>query len=174
MERKLHYVKVSLVLSLCLVFQIQTYAQSFLAAGTSASTKAARMSVGEGLAAHNQQELLELVTKAGLMPLLSNGEAYTFFTPSAEALAKYQGEAPETIKAFLSKHIVKGALTTADLKDGSDIRTIDGSKLRICRKKGAVIVDGVRLQTTDQVFSNGVMHQLKGAFQPSSATASNF
>ncbi len=173
MERKLHSIKILLLLFLWVAIQTSGQAQAFLATGTSASAKTARMSVGEGLAANNQQELLELVTKAGLMPLLSNGEAYTFFAPSPQALAKYQSEAPETLRSFLSKHIVKGAYTAADLRDGADVQTINGGKLRICKKKGAVIVDGVRLQATDQVFANGVMHQLKGAFQPA-ATASNF
>lgn len=166
MERKLHSFKIFLGLLLWVAIQTGGQAQSFLAAGTSVAAKTTRMSVGEGIAANNQQVLLDLVTKAGLMPLLTNGEAYTFFAPSPAAMAKYQGEAPETVKVFLSKHIVKGTLTAADLKDGADIRTIDSSKLRICKKKGTVMVDGVRLQTTDQVFANGVMHQLGGAFQP--------
>ncbi|WP_192822560.1 fasciclin domain-containing protein [Rufibacter sp. LB8] len=168
--RKFNYIKIIVALAVMLWLPFMMQAQSFLAAGAATTSKTARMSMGEGLAANNQQLLLDLVTKAGLMPLLSSGDTYTFFVPSAQALTAYQDAAPDKLRSFFSKHIIAGALTTADLRDGSDLKTIDGSKLRICKKKGATIVAGVRLQQEDQLFANGVIHQLKGAFQLTATT----
>lgn len=169
MNRKLHSIKIVLLLFLWMAISSSGQAQAFLAAGAVVSAKTARMSIGEGIAANNQEVLLDLITKAGLMPLLSNGGAYTFFAPSEEALMKYQGDTPEKLRTLFSKHIVASILTTAALKDGSDLKTIDGTTLRICRKKGAIILDGVRLEESDQLFANGIVHQLKGAFQPATS-----
>ncbi|GGK73161.1 hypothetical protein GCM10011405_21600 [Rufibacter glacialis] len=148
-----------------MLLQARSEGQSLMGK-VAASAKVSSLSLGEGIAQQNPL-LLELVTRAGLMPVLSNGEAYTFFAPAESTLAQHQQDSPEQLKAFLEQHIVKGSLTTQDLRDGADLTSLRGSSLRICRKKGDILVSGVRLTQPDQLFSNGVWHQMNGAFQPS-------
>ncbi|WP_205504301.1 fasciclin domain-containing protein [Rufibacter psychrotolerans] len=134
-----------------------------------ASSKVARLSLAEGIA-QKDRLLLDLVTKAGLMPVLSSGEELTFFAPSAQALALHQNDSPDQLRSFLEQHIVKGTFTKEALRDGADLKTLSGTNLRICKKKGAVLVSGVRLKETDQLYANGVWHRLNGAFQPETPT----
>ncbi|ALI98993.1 hypothetical protein DC20_08420 [Rufibacter tibetensis] len=153
---------------MCLWGQLRTDAQS-LTAKLAATASITNQSLGEGIAQKNQL-LLDMVTKAGLMPILSNGEEYTLFAPSASALTHHQNDSPDQLKTYLEQHIVKGSLTTEDLKDGADLKTINGNSLRICRKKGELLVSGVKLAKSDQRYLNGVWHQLNGSFQASKST----
>ncbi|WP_207433716.1 fasciclin domain-containing protein [Sabulibacter ruber] len=159
-----NYIKVGIVLCFCLALQFRGEAQAFMAE-VAATSKVARMSMAEGIA-QKDRLLLDLVTKAGLMPVLSNGEEHTLFAPSEQALMLHQGDSPDQLRAFLEQHIVKGALTKDALRDGANLKTLSGNSLRICRKKGTVMVSGVRLEETDQLYANGVWHRLNGAFQP--------
>ncbi|WP_181304818.1 fasciclin domain-containing protein [Rufibacter sp. XAAS-G3-1] len=168
MKAGLNDTKLWLVLCFCLCIQASGKAQS-LTAQVAATSRIAQVSLGEGIA-QKDQLLLDLVTKAGLMPVLSNGEEHTFFAPSAKALAQHKSDSPEQLRAFLEQHIVKGNFTTHDLRDGADIKAISGNNLRICRKKGSLLVSGVRLLKSDQLFMNGVWHQLNGAI-PSNASS---
>ncbi|RNI32312.1 fasciclin domain-containing protein [Rufibacter immobilis] len=165
MKRLFDYPKIFLALVLWLGLQAtKTEAQTFMAE-VAATTEVARMSLGEGIA-QKDQLLLDLITKAGLMPVLSSNEEHTLFAPSMQVLQQHAADTPEQLRAFLEQHIVKGHLTAEDLRDGHDLKALSGNNLRICRKKGAVIVSGVRLKETDQLYANGVWHRLNGAFQP--------
>lgn len=163
MEENYKNFKVLLALCLSLMVYSTSVGQTFLAA-SAATARVANMSLGEGLASTERQMLLNLVTKSGLMPVLSGSEAYTFFAPSEQSLQQYQDAKPEELRQLLSQHIVKGSLTSADLKDGSTIKSINGNTIRVYRKKGAVIVNGMRVKEADQMFANGVWHQLNGCF----------
>jgi uncharacterized surface protein with fasciclin (FAS1) repeats len=165
MKKNFTYLKMSLWVLLLTALPVAAQAQIAMT-GAAATAKVAQMTLAEGLT-HQHTLLLELVTKAGLMPLLSHNEPYTFFAPSEAALAPYKNASPDELREFLGQHLVASSLTSEDLKDGTDIKNINGNNLRIYRKKDAILVDGVRLQETDQMFTNGVWHQLNGAFQPS-------
>ncbi|MBC3539507.1 fasciclin domain-containing protein [Rufibacter sediminis] len=164
----LNFTKIGMVLCLGVLLQVTGQAQS-LEAKVASTSKVANLSMGEGIA-QKDRLLLDLVTKAGLMPVLSNGEEHTFFVPSAQALTQHQNDSPDQLRAFLEQHMVKGSLTTEDLRDGADIKTLNGNTLRVCRKKGALLVSGVRLLQSDQLYLNGVWHQLNGAVQTSTNT----
>ncbi|WP_210489818.1 fasciclin domain-containing protein [Rufibacter aurantiacus] len=164
----LNFTKICLVFCICLGLQANGEAQS-LVAKVAAVSKVNQTSLGEGIA-QKDPVLLDLVTKAGLMPMLTNGGEYTFFAPSGQALTQHQNDSPEQLRSFLEQHIVKGTLTTEDLRDGADIKSMGGNNLRVCRKKGNVMVSGLRLVKSDQLYMNGVWHQLSGAIQSSSST----
>ncbi|AKQ47053.1 hypothetical protein TH63_17665 [Rufibacter radiotolerans] len=164
MKKNFTYLKICLLLLVCTAVPIGTQAQVTVT-GAAATAKMAHMTLAEGIT-HKQTLLLELVTKAGLMPLLSHSDPYTFFAPSEAALAAYKDASPEDLRAFLGQHLVASSITSEDLKDGTDIKNINGNNLRIYRKKGAILVDGVKLLESDQLYTNGVWHQLNGALQP--------
>ncbi|RNI26982.1 fasciclin domain-containing protein [Rufibacter latericius] len=163
----LNFTKICLVFCLCFGLLANGWAQSMVAKVASA-TKVTNMSLAEGIA-QKDRTLLDLVTKAGLMPVLSGAGEYTFFAPSSATIAQHQNDSPDQLKTFLEQHIVQGTLTSDDLRDGADLKTLNGNNLRICRKKGNLMVSGVRLLTTDQQYMNGVWHQLNGTIQSSTS-----
>jgi uncharacterized surface protein with fasciclin (FAS1) repeats len=156
------YLKYFAGLCLFLMLHTEGLGQAFMADVVS-KTKVFRVQLVEGLA-KKDPHLLDLVTKAGLLPMLSGEKEYTIFAPSPQALVQHNQDTPDNLKAFLSRHIVQGTLTTQDLADGADIKTISGESLRICRKKGVLLINGVRLTETDKLYANGVWHRLNGSF----------
>lgn len=109
--------------------------------------------------------LADLVTKAGLAPLLSGGAPVTLLTPPESALQNLREESPERLRAILAAHIVKGEHMEQDLKDGASLTALSGNSLTICRVKGYTLVNGVRIQQADQKVKNGILHELEGVIR---------
>ncbi|TXK33732.1 fasciclin domain-containing protein [Pontibacter qinzhouensis] len=107
----------------------------------------------------NRPVLVSLLTKAGLVPMLSGDEAYTLLAPPEKDLEALKEESPEKLKQILSGYILKGAHLEKDLKDGSQIKVISGNSLTVCRKRGTLI-NGVRISAADNNVRNGVVHSL--------------
>lgn len=163
MRRELRILQISLLGAV--LWCTQQGAQAQVLASTAATSKVARMSMAEGIAANNRA-LLDLITKAGLVPVLSSSEAYTFLAPPPEAIPKLQQKSPEELKELFLDHILVGTVTSADFKDGTDVKTLGGGTLRVFRKKNSIWIDGLELKEADQLFVNGVLHQLSGIMQP--------
>ncbi|QHL88168.1 hypothetical protein GU926_12280 [Nibribacter ruber] len=148
---------------LCILVALPGASEAQVAtASTAVVTKAPLPTLAEGVLSSHQGLLVELVTKAGLMPTLSSAGAYTFFVPSEEGLTKLQTQSPDDLKSILSQHIVPGVVLMKDMRDGATLKTMGGGTLRILKKKDAILIDGIRITSGDQAFSNGVWHQLKG------------
>lgn len=109
-----------------------------------------------------QPELANLLTKAGLTPVLSGDETYTLLIPSAENLKSLEDQPAQRVRAVLSGHILKGKYLESDLKDGASVETLAGTKITVCRKKDYTLVDGVRIVNANHVLKNGVVHRLGG------------
>ena len=106
--------------------------------------------------------LASLLTTAGLVPVLSGNAPYTLLAPPEQALASLKNESPDKVRNILSGYILKGKYLETDLKDGASVETLNGNKIKICRKDGTM-VNGVLLTKTNQEVRNGVIHQLKNA-----------
>lgn len=104
--------------------------------------------------------LAELLTKAGYAPLLSCDNTYTILAPPESALRALQTASAAEVRATLAAHILKGNYLQSDLKEGSSIPTLAGSKLSIFRKKDQTLVNGVRILQADSKAKNGVIHGL--------------
>jgi len=104
--------------------------------------------------------LVELLTTAGLVPVLSGESAYTLLAPPEKTLAALLNQSPDKIKHALSGYIIKGNYLEKDLKDGATVETLRGDKLKVCRKNGT-LVNGVKLVATDKQVRNGVIHELQ-------------
>ncbi|WP_162054057.1 fasciclin domain-containing protein [Pontibacter pamirensis] len=104
--------------------------------------------------------LANLITKAGLTPILSDKELYTVLAPPEAELTALQQLAPARLRAVISNHILKGAYLEKDLKDGSTVETLARTKLNIFRKKDHTLVNGARIETKNIQVSNGVLHGL--------------
>ncbi|AMM50906.1 hypothetical protein TH61_06475 [Rufibacter sp. DG15C] len=161
MKRKLLILKIAFLA--CIGFALPSASQAQVVASAASTAKTPLPTLAEGIVSSNQTVLLDLVTKAGLMPILSNAGAYTFFAPSEEGLEQLKTKTPDELKTILSQHIVLGMITTKDMHDGARLKTLGGGSLRILKKKSDILIDGVRITSADQPFSNGVWHQIKGA-----------
>lgn len=129
-------------------------------------TALASQSANQTLVEHILQErplLLELLTTAGLIPALSNSTEYTLLAPPDEALRSFKEESPERLRLLLASHILKGKYLQKDLKDGAAVETLAGTNIRICRKKGYTLVNGVKINNTEAAIENGIVHHLGNA-----------
>jgi uncharacterized surface protein with fasciclin (FAS1) repeats len=121
----------------------------------------------ETIISSRQRPLLtQLLTTAGLVPVLSGGGPFTLFAPSEEALRKIQSEDPERLRTILSHHIVQGNFAAADLKEGVPIPTMCGKTVTVMRKKDRIMVSGVTITNPDMAANNGVIHGMADVIMP--------
>jgi uncharacterized surface protein with fasciclin (FAS1) repeats len=119
--------------------------------------------------------LVAAVKQAGLVETLSSAGPFTVFAPSNEAFAKVpkatlDGLMKPEMKADLTKiltyHVVAGAMKAADLKDGMELTTVQGGKLKVSMKDGVWMINDAKVTISDVVSSNGVTHVIDGVLMP--------
>jgi uncharacterized surface protein with fasciclin (FAS1) repeats len=54
----------------------------------------------------------------------------------------------------------------AELKDGTELTTVQGGKLKVSVHGGKVKIDGANVTTADVVASNGVVHLIDKVLMP--------
>ena len=54
----------------------------------------------------------------------------------------------------------------AELKDGTELTTVQGGKLKVSVQGGKVKIDGANVTTADVVASNGVVHLIDKVLMP--------
>ncbi|WP_243651030.1 fasciclin domain-containing protein [Hymenobacter gummosus] len=115
------------------------------------------------------------VKAAGLVETLKGTGPFTVFAPTntafealpagtVEGLLKPESKAKLT--KVLTYHVVPGALKAADLKDGQELTTVEGEKLKVTVKDGTVMVGGATVTIPDVVSSNGVTHVIDKVLLP--------
>lgn len=114
----------------------------------------------------NRPELVKLLTAAGLIPTLSNSSEYTLLAPPEDALQEYKEESPERLRLLLAGHIIKGKYLEKDFKDGATVQTLAGTNVRVCKKKGNTLVNGVAININDLAFRNGIVHGMGSTLNP--------
>ena len=127
--------------------------------------------VGTALISGVFTELAGLVADAGLIPTLRGGP-FTVFAPTNDAFAKLPTDVlhavqddPKTLARVLTYHVVAGALTVADLKEG-ELETVSGDMLTISKHDGKTFVNGNAITTADVAASNGVIHVMSDVLVP--------
>lgn len=73
----------------------------------------------------------------------------------------------EELKEILSYHVVADSLTTADLKNGQVLQTIDGEMIQISLAGEGAKVNGTKLVKTNIGAANGVIHVIDKVMIPS-------
>ncbi len=115
------------------------------------------------------------VKAAGLAETLSGAGPFTVFAPTNEAFAALPAGTVDNLlkpamKADLTKvltyHVVSGAYKAADLKDGMELTTVEGQKLKVSVKDGVVMVGDAKVTTADVISSNGVTHVIDAVLLP--------
>lgn len=124
--------------------------------------------------------LFRALRVSGLTEQAAGKGPYTVFAPTNEAFDKLPaGTLDELLKpaakAKLSKvlayHVVKGKLTSAQLQDGTKLRTVTGGVLTVGKQGDAVtITDGAGNTATvnqpDIEATNGVIHSIDAVLMP--------
>jgi len=103
---------------------------------------------------------------AGLVETLQSEELFTVFAPTDAAFAAIQTEVDKLLKPEsksklsegLKYHVVSGKTMVSNLKDGQELTTVEGSKLKVTLKVGNVTVGGERVTDSDISASIGVIH----------------
>ena len=136
--------------------------------------------VENAAAAKSVSTLVAAVKQAELVETLSGTGPFTVFAPTNAAFDKLPKGAvaglmdkasKAKLKGVLTYHVIPGRLVAADLKDGQELTTANGEKLRISIKDGKVMVGNGKdapatVQIPDVISSNGVTHVIDGVVLP--------
>jgi len=111
--------------------------------------------------------LVAAVVAGKLVDTLSGPGPFTVFAPTNEAFAKLPAATLkrlldpahiDELDAVLTYHVVAGAVHSTDLKPEQDVKSVEGSELRIVVRGGNVYVDRAKVVTANVDASNGVVH----------------
>jgi uncharacterized surface protein with fasciclin (FAS1) repeats len=128
-----------------------------------------------GVATDNAKTLTAAVTAAGLVETLQGTGPYTVFAPTDAAFAAIQNDVDNLLKPenkaqltkVLSCHVVSGKLLSSDLKDGEELTTIDGTKLKVTvTSDGKIMVGDANITVSDVAATNGVVHMIDKVILP--------
>lgn len=141
------------------------------------SSRAARAEDIVDIAAGNPDfsTLVTAVKAAGLVDTLKSAGPFTVFAPTNKAFAKIPKvklaailKDKKTLTAILTYHVVPGKVLAADvvkLKNGSKVKTVQGSTISVFNK-GGVKVNKSNVIKTDIMASNGVIHVIDTVLLP--------
>jgi transforming growth factor-beta-induced protein len=132
--------------------------------------------VANAVKANNVTTLVAAVQAAGLVDTLKGTGPFTVFAPTNDAFAKLptgtvdtllKPENKDQLVKILTYHVVPGRYTSADLKDGMTLKTVEGDTLKITVTNGKIWINGsAMVETADVISSNGVTHVINGVLLP--------
>ena len=126
------------------------------------------------LATESAKTLATAVKAAGLVTTLEGKGPFTVFAPKDAAFAAIQKDVDSLLKPenkskladVLTYHVVSGELMAADLKDGAELTTVQGGKLKVSIKDHKVMIGNAHVTTADVCASNGVVHLIDKVLLP--------
>lgn len=126
------------------------------------------------IATESAKTLAAAVKAADLVTTLEGAGPFTVFAPTDAAFAAIQKDVDNLLKpenkAHLAKvltyHVVSGNHLAADLKDGAELTTVQGGKLKVSLKDNKVMVGDACVTTADVYATNGVVHLIDKVLLP--------
>ena len=112
---------------------------------------------------------------SGLADKATSGGPFTVFAPTNDAFdALPAGTLDDLLKPankaklvdILTYHVVPGSVMAADLKDGQELTTVEGKKLKVSVNGSTVTVNGANVVKADVKSSNGVTHVIDKVLMP--------
>ena len=136
--------------------------------------------VQNAMGAKSVSTLVAAVSQAGLVETLSGPGPFTVFAPTNAAFEKLpkgaveglmKPESKAKLAGVLTYHVIAGRLVAADLKDGQELTTVNGAKLKVTVKDGKVMIGNGKdapatVQIADVISSNGVTHVIDSVILP--------
>lgn len=117
--------------------------------------------------------LMTALRAADLNGALSTAGPFTIFAPTNEAFKGLTGledmlksENKERLASLLKAHIVAGAITANDLRDGQTLTTLDGEPLVVSVMNNKIRINGAEIAQPDILATNGVLHAIKDVILP--------
>ena len=120
--------------------------------------------------------LVAAVQAAGLVDTLKGEGPFTVFAPTDEAFAALPAGTLEQLLAdpqgqltqILLYHVVPGKVMAADVKDGMEATTVQGSPVKFMVADGKVMINDANIVATDVEATNGVIHVIDKVILPPS------
>ena len=139
---------------------------------SSATTQTTAGTAGETIAA--AAHLVAALKAADLVSTLEGTGPFTVFAPTNQAFADIQPTVDKLLepankaelKKVLTYQVVPGTCTSADLKNGQKLKTVEGQDLTVSVKGGTVKVNDATVEKADIETSNGVVHIINGVLVP--------
>ena len=119
--------------------------------------------------------LVAAVKAAGLVETLKSAGPFTVFAPTNEAFnALPAGTVDNLLKeenksklvTVLTYHVVAGSYTSKNLKDGMDLKTVQGETIHISKKGNQLMVNDAKISITDVISNNGVTYVIDKVLMP--------
>ncbi len=122
----------------------------------------------------NLSTLVAALSAGELVDVFKGTDAYTVFAPTNDAFAAIQStvdmllkpENKSKLQNVLKYHVVAGKVMAADLKDGQELTTLQGEKIKVANKGGKVFVGGAEVTNPDVAVNNGVVHMTNKVLVP--------
>ena len=118
------------------------------------------------------QTLLTAVDAAGLGETLAGGGPFTVFAPTDDAFATLPQETvqglladPPALVRVVTYHVVAGRLTSAQITQDSEQKTVEGGVLNIAVNGGVTVNDATVIRA-DVEAENGVIHVIDRVLIP--------
>lgn len=126
------------------------------------------------LATESAKTLTAAVKAASLVDTLKGKGPFTVFAPTDAAFSSIQKDVDGLLKPenktklakVLNYHVISGKLKTADLKDGQELTTVQGEKLKVSVKDKKVMVGGANVTGAELDASNGIIHVIDKVLMP--------
>merc|ERR1712125_22374 len=108
---------------------------------------------------------------------------FTVFAPTDDAFAALPSalvrclllpENKGALTSILTYHVADGSVVSADLSDGQEVPTLEGSTVAIDVSDSGVNVNGANVVIADVPAANGVIHAIDGVLVPPSIDVTAF
>jgi len=86
------------------------------------------------------------------------------YSKRVDSLLKPENKAK--LASILTYHVVSGTHMASDLKDGSELTTVQGGKLKVSIKDNKVMIGDAHVSTANVCASNGVVHLIDKVLMP--------
>jgi uncharacterized surface protein with fasciclin (FAS1) repeats len=135
----------------------------------------ADMNIVETAAANEDfSTLVAAVQAAGLADVLAGEGPFTVFAPTNDAFAALPAGTVEALLAdptgdltqILLYHVIPGKVMAADVTDGLEVETVQGSTVTFTVADGKVMINDAEVVMTDIETSNGVIHVISSVILP--------
>lgn len=121
------------------------------------------------------------IESAELIATLSGPGPFTVFAPVDTAFkmagikvrTAERSRLDEKLQDRLLYHVLSGFYTTDDLKNGMELSTVQGKKIRVTIEGGQSRVNGANIITRNIIAKNGVIHVIDSVLNPADSTSTS-
>lgn len=154
--------------------ETETVSETEAVSGTVSAEAVSGMDLIDTAVAGEFNTLVTAIETAGLVDALKGDGPFTVFAPSDAAFAKLPKATLDALLAdpkgeltqVLLYHVVPGKVLSTDITDGMEVETLQGSKIKLTVKDGAVMVNDAKVVAVDIPATNGVIHVIDTVLMP--------